>query len=154
MAKKNTANATGTDKKKLVVVLVRGLVGAPRPIIDTLRLLQLTRKNHCIIVEDSLTYRGMIDKVKDYATWGEIDEDTFQELVKQRGEEFQGRTQDGKEKYNYNFEEINGKKYKSYFRLNPPRKGFGRKGIKVAFKAGGALGYRGEKINDLVRRML
>ncbi len=154
MAKKTTANATGTDKKKLVVVLVRGLVGAPRQIIDTLRLLQLTRKNHCIVVEDNLTYRGMIDKVKDYATWGEIDEDTFQELVKQRGEEFQGRTQDGKQKYNYNFEEINGKKYKSYFRLNPPRKGFGRKGIKVAFKAGGALGYRGEKINDLVRRML
>ena len=30
----------------------------------------------------------------------------------------------------------------------------GRKGIKTAFKVGGGLGYRGKKINDLVKRML
>ena len=40
------------------------------------------------------------------------------------------------------------------FRLNPPRGGFERKGIKVSFNSGGALGYRGEKINSLIKKML
>ena len=43
---------------------------------------------------------------------------------------------------------------KKFYRLDPPRKGFGRKGIKMAFSKGGALGYRAEKINDLVKRMM
>ena len=49
---------------------------------------------------------------------------------------------------------INDKKIKKYFRLNAPRKGFGRKGIKHTFKEGGALGYRGQAINDLIKRMV
>ena len=36
---------------------------------------------------------------------------------------------------------------KPVFRLHPPRKGY--EGIKRSFKEGGALGYRGEKINEL-----
>ena len=43
---------------------------------------------------------------------------------------------------------------KPFFRLNPPVKGFDRKGIKVPFSLGGALGYRKEKINDLIKRMV
>ena len=43
---------------------------------------------------------------------------------------------------------------KKVLRLGPPRKGYGRKGIKKDFSIGGALGDRKEKINDLVRRML
>ena len=40
---------------------------------------------------------------------------------------------------------------KPLFRLHPPRKGY--EGIKRSFKEGGALGYRAEKINALLRRM-
>src|SRR3989344_5510737 len=43
---------------------------------------------------------------------------------------------------------------KKFFRLNPPTHGFDRKGIKVPYSLGGALGYRKEKINDLVKRMI
>ena len=43
---------------------------------------------------------------------------------------------------------------KSFFRLLPPKKGFERKGIKVPFSLGGALGYRKEDINNLIERML
>lgn len=43
---------------------------------------------------------------------------------------------------------------KPCLRLNPPRKGFERGGIKRAFKAGGVLGYRAEKINDLLNKMI
>ncbi|MEK6937483.1 MAG: uL30 family ribosomal protein [Nanoarchaeota archaeon] len=143
-----------TGEKKLAIISVRGNVDAPQKIIDTLHMLNLKRKNQCVVVLDTAGHRGMIDKVKDMVTWGEIDHDTFEELVKVRGELFSGRTTDSKQKYNYKMLDIKGKKYKNYFRLSPPRKGFGRKGIKVPFKVGGALGYRGEKINDLIRRML
>ena len=139
---------------KLAIVLVRGVVGVTQSVKDTLSLLKLNRKNHCVVIDNNPVNLGMIKKVKDFITWGEIDEDTFKELVEKRGAEFQARLTDRKEKYSYKSLEINGKKYKPYFRLNPPKKGFGRKGIKVAFKVGGGLGYRAEKINDLIKRML
>ena len=42
----------------------------------------------------------------------------------------------------------------SIFRLNSPRKGYGRKGLKTQYQNGGALGYRGAAINDLIKRMV
>jgi len=39
-----------------------------------------------------------------------------------------------------------------FFRLHPPSKGYKGK-IKRNFGSGGELGYRGEKINDLLKRM-
>ena len=43
---------------------------------------------------------------------------------------------------------------KKFFRLNSPKKGFGRRGIKRAYNKSGALGYRGTDINELVKRMV
>lgn len=149
---KSTANAA--SGKKIAVVLVRGFVDVWKPIKDTFEMLRLNRKNYCVIIEDNPPNRGMLNKVKDYVTWGPISKETMVELVAKRGEEFKARTTDSKEKYSYKTLEFEGKKYKPYFRLNPPRKGFGRKGIKMPFNKGGALGSRGEKMNDLVLRML
>lgn len=152
--RKEMATNKGINSSKFAIVLVRGLVGITKSVKDTLAILRLARKHYCVVVEDNPVNRGMIFKVKDYVTWGEISKEIFIELVAKRGQEYKGRTMDRKKKYLYRTLEINGRKYKPYFRLNSPRKGFGRKGIKVAFKAGGGLGYRGEKINDLIRRML
>ncbi|MCK5561102.1 MAG: 50S ribosomal protein L30, partial [Thermoplasmata archaeon] len=41
---------------------------------------------------------------------------------------------------------------KPIIRLHPPRKGY--EGIKRAYTVGGALGYRGKKINELLARMI
>ena len=139
---------------KLAIILVRGLVNVSKQVKDTLKMLNLTRKNQCAVLENNPIYVGMIKKVKDYVTWGEIDETTFSELLGKRGEEFKGRLKDGKEKYSYRVFSFNNKNYKTYFRLSPPRKGFGRKGIKMPFALGGSLGNRKEKINDLIMRML
>lgn len=139
---------------KIALILVRGLVDVKTSVKDTLRMLHLTRKNNCTVIVDNEVNRGMIKKVKDYITWGSVDDNTFKELVEKRGEEFKQRLTDGKKKYSYPCLEVSGKKYKQYFRLNPPRKGFGRKGIKMPFNKGGALGNRQEKINDLIKRML
>ena len=140
---------------KLAAVRVRGSIGVNQKVEDTMTMLRLYRKNYCIVVPDNPVYTGMLKNAKDYLTWGEIDDDTFNELVSKRGEEFKGKETDAKGKIKYNdFMEKKKKKIKKYFRLNPPRKGFGRKGIKHTFKEGGALGYRGEDMNNLIRRMI
>ncbi len=149
---KKVSAKNGNDK--VAVVLVRGMVNMNDGIKKTLALLNLTRKNNCVVITDNPVNMGMVKKVKDYVTWGSVSEETFKELVNKRGKEKTTRLTDSKKKYSYNALEINGKKYSPTFPLNPPKKGFGRKGIKVAFKVGGALGDRGEKINDLIKRMI
>ena len=140
---------------KIAAVRVRGSVKLNKKVKNTLNLLRLYRKNFCIVVDDTPSLKGMIEKVKDYITYGEIDEATYKLLVEKRGEEYRGREQDRKGKIKYKkFLLIDGKKIKPFFRLNPPKRGFGRKGIKVSFKAHGALGYRGNKINDILKRMI
>ena len=140
---------------KIAIVRVRGSINLSNDIKETLSLLRLYRKNYCVVVEDSPSYKGMINKVKDFVTYGEIDDGTYKELVEKRREEFKGREKDSKSKVEYKkFILVDGKKIKPFFRLSPPKKGFGRKGIKVAYAAKGALGYRAEKINELLKRMI
>jgi large subunit ribosomal protein L30 len=141
------------EETRLAVVLVRGVVGLREPIKHTLRLLRLYGKNHCVVIPNTPIYLGMLKKVRDYVTWGEVTNEVVAELVAKRGEEWKAREQDSRGKYSYRFFTHDGKKYKPYFRLQPPRKGFGRKGVKISFTKGGALGPRGDKMADLLRRM-
>jgi large subunit ribosomal protein L30 len=154
--KKDTVNTPQiSGSKKVAIVLVRGKVGLSHQVKETLKLLRLSRKNNCVVVDPSPMIKGMLQKVKDFVTWGEINNETFKELIKVRGVEFLGRTQDTKAKYTYKgFFEFSGKKYHKTFTLNPPKKGFGRKGIKTPFKLGGALGYRATAMEDLLKRMI
>lgn len=124
--------------KKFAVVRVRGLVRVRKDINYTMDLLRLYRKNYCVLIDAKNI--GMIKKVKDYVTYGEIDQETEDLLIKKKGEKTKDNA--GKEVM------------KKFFRLNSPKKGFGRKGIKISFSKSGALGYRGNKINDLIKRML
>lgn len=132
------------SKGKLAVVRVRGMVNLKYDIKDTFTYLNLNNKNWCVVLNDTPIIRGMIAKVKDYVTWGEISDETISEMASKRG----------KETKNENSFDIDDKKYQKFFRLNPPRKGYGRRGVKVPFTNGGALGYRGDKINDLLKRMI
>ena len=143
----------GATAGKIAVVSVRGVIKVAQPIRDTLLMMKLPHQNYCAVLDNTPVTKGMLHKVKDFVTWGELDEKTFQDLIARRGEEY-GQTEDRNEKYQYRYLEVKGKKYKRYFRLNPPQKGYGRKGVKWPFKLGGALGYRGEKINDLIQRMV
>lgn len=140
---------------RIAVIRVRGSIKVDKKINRILDILRLYKNNFCTVVPGNEKYMGMIKKVKDYVTWGEISDDVFDELVDKRGEEFKGREEDKKSKIKYNkYIKIGEKKYKKFFRLNMPKKGFGRKGVKVSFSTGGALGYRGDKINDLIKRMM
>jgi large subunit ribosomal protein L30 len=139
----------------LAVIQVRGIIRAERGVVDTLRSLHLHRQNYCVVVPDNEHYKGMLSKVKDYVTWGEIDDSTYKTLVEKRGEEYKGRTTDSKKKVEYSKSMKEGSlMLKKYFRLNPPRKGYGKKGLKHGFADGGAFGYRGVEINELIQRMV
>jgi large subunit ribosomal protein L30 len=143
------------SKDQIAIIRIRGLIKVHRDVKKTLDQLRLYKKNCCIVIPNDKTYQGMIAKVKDYTTWGEIDDSTYDLVIDKKGEEYKGRITDGKQKIKYNhFLDIKGKKMKKFFRLNSPKKGYGRKGIKVPFNSGGALGYRGKKINELIKRMI
>ncbi|AFK23255.1 50S ribosomal protein L30 [Pyrococcus sp. ST04] len=153
---------------KLAVIRIRGRVNVKRPVRDTLAMLRLHRVNHCVIVDDTPSYLGMLQKAKDYITWGEINAETLAKLIRKRGRLIGNKPVTDeyvKEKLGITIEEfaekvVNGEmslkdlpNLKPVFRLHPPRGGF-RGSKKRSFKEGGALGYRGEKINDLIERML
>lgn len=141
--------------KNIAVIRIRGGIGAKSTIKDTMNMIGLYRQNYCVIVKNSPSYMGMIRKIKDYVTWGEIDDDSYKLIAEKRGEEYKGRATDKKGKINYKkLIEFDGKRIKPFFRLSPPKKGFERKGIKTPFSKGGALGYRKENINELIKRML
>lgn len=141
---------------KIAVIRVRGRINIRKQIKDTFDMIRLYNKNYCVVLESTPQNMGMINKVKDFVTCGEIEEGLFNELIAKRGEEYTGREKDSKGKIDYSrkYFEIDGRKYKKYFRLNPPKKGYGRKGTKKPFSKGGALGNRGDKINDLLKRMI
>ncbi len=124
--------------KKIAVIRIRGEVGINEDAKDTLSMLRLRRKHVCVVLEGTSSNLGMVKKVKDFVTWGEIDDSTLKELIEKRAEK----------------NPDDPKKTKAFFRLHPPRGGFERKGIKKGYSIGGVLGYRAEKINDLIRRML
>jgi large subunit ribosomal protein L30 len=142
--------------KKIAVIQIRGVIKTVGTVKDTLTMLKLYNKNYCVVVEATPQNLGMIKKVKDFVTYGEVEDSVLNDLIAKRGEEYTGPETDtkGKIEYKRKYFESNGKKYKKYFRLCPPRKGYGRKGIKTPFTKGGALGYRGTKINDLIKRMI
>jgi large subunit ribosomal protein L30 len=152
-AKKESKPAA--KSKNLAVIRIRGKINIKIKVEDTLKNLSLFKSNYCSIVPDTPLYVGMLKFAKDFITWGEIDDETFKMMVEKRGEPFNGRETDSKNKIKYDkFIAIDGKKLKKYFRLNAPKKGFGRKGVKHSFQSGGSLGYRGSHINDLIKRMV
>ena len=140
---------------RIAAIRLRGITGVKHDIKKTMEILRLYRKNYCVVLENKPSYLFMLKKVKDYVTYGEIDDNTYKMLIEKRGEVYRGREESYKGKIKYkNFIVLDNKKLKPFFRLSPPRGGFERKGLKASFKQGGALGYRGDKIVKLIERMV
>ncbi|MCP2506815.1 MAG: 50S ribosomal protein L30 [Candidatus Thalassarchaeaceae archaeon] len=153
-----------------LVIRARSDRGVTVKIRDTMGMLNLTKVNHATIVPNAPTYEGMLNKSKDYITWGEIDSDMISNLLKERGrmvgdkpvndsvindnskfssiDEFSKAIVAG----NATLKDVDG--LKPVLRLHPPRGSKGWGGIKRSYTVGGALGFRGEAIRDLVSRMM
>ena len=68
-----------------IVVRVRSDVKVERSIKQTMHNLNLTRVNHAVIIPENDQYRGMLQKAKDYITWGEADAATVEAMLRERG---------------------------------------------------------------------
>jgi large subunit ribosomal protein L30 len=154
--------------KCLVVVRVRGTVSAMREARETLELLRLTHTNHAVIIDSRPAYKGMLQRINNYVTWGEPTKETVTAMLTKRGR-LAGRkklTDEFLQKAGFKsiddlaeaivnckavYSKLEG--VEPRFKLHPPSKGY--KGqTKNAFRAGGEAGYRGEAINNLVKRMV
>jgi large subunit ribosomal protein L30 len=149
------------------IVRVRGQPDVNRDIAHTMMLLGVNKVNHCAVVPENPSTKGMLQVVKDYCTWGEVDQETLAAMIRTRGklagdkditddylkDNTEFATVDDLAKAiienNYKMRDIDAK---PVFRLHPPVKGY--EGNKRSFQNGGALGYRGAAINDLINRML
>ena len=153
-----------------IVVRVRSNVNVERSIRETMDYLNLTKVNHAVIIPENDQYRGMLQKAKDYITWGEATEATVEKMLTERGRMLgDSPLTDAVVKDSTDFKNI--KEFaksvtagestvkdvpglKRVFRLHPPRGPKGWGGIKRSFVVGGALGARGDAINNLVDRMI
>jgi len=153
-----------------VVVRARSDVGVERSIKETMHCMNLTRVNHAVIIPDNPQYRGMLQKAKDYITWGEADAGLVERMLAERGRmagdvpltdaivaehtahdsiaDFAQAIVAGEA----NVKDV--PNLKRVFRLHPPRGTKGWGGIKRSYVVGGALGSRGNDIGALVDRMI
>jgi len=167
--KESVSQPIPQKKARVAIIRIKGKPGLKVDIRKTLDLLTLYKKYHCVVVPNTPTYMGMLNVVKNTVTWGELDEETFRSLLEKRGR-LPGKmslTESYlKEKISMTLSEFT-KKFmefkaelkdvpglKTFFKLSPPRKGFEQKGIKAQYSMGGVLGYRKNKINDLIKRMV
>lgn len=114
----------------IAVIRIKGDVGLRKGIKNTFERMRLKKKYSCIVFEKpGKEQLGMIEKVRDFVAYGEISKETYEKLVKARGQ-----------------------KSKTFFRLHPPRKGIESK---KHFGVGkGVLGNNKTEINKLIERML
>ncbi|MEM3405638.1 MAG: 50S ribosomal protein L30 [Candidatus Pacearchaeota archaeon] len=137
----------------IAIIRIRGLVDVRRDIKEALYRLRLRKKFSCVVVNENKQIEGILKKIRNYVTYGKINEDTLKLLIEKRGKKV-GNKLVKKEEINKIIEEIKNNKIKTikpFFRLHPPRGGL--KNIKQHYPKGD-LGDRKEKINELIKRML
>ncbi len=147
---------------------VRGSISAQREAKETLDMLHLGRTNNAVLIDNRSSYLGMLKRVQAYATWGEASKETVALMLKGRAKLAGDKklTEEYLQKIGFkSFDDLAdaivnckvelGKLpgMRPLFRLHPPTKGYKGK-IKKSFNAGGEAGYRGEKIGELVKRMV
>ncbi len=150
----------------LAAIRIRGSAKVRSEHARTMELLRLYKVNHLVLVEEK--QKPMLEKVNSFVTFGEINANVLSKLIEKRAR------LEGDKKVTEAF--LKGKKIKSFeelakhviegkaslkavgikpvFRLNCPKKGHTRLGIKKPFNIGGSAGYRANKINELIERMM
>ncbi len=152
----------------MLTVRIRGTVSASKEVRETLRMLHLTKNNYAVLIDDRPSFRGMIETVRDYVTYGELSKEGIISLIQKKGRSVGGKklTDEYAKKVGHNsleeladavsacrveYWKLHG--IQPVFKLHPPTKGFKGK-IKRGYGAGGESGYRGESIGELLNRML
>ena len=136
------------DNKLVAVIRIRGTIGVRRTIKETLIRMNLNRVNSLALLYGNPSNLGMIKKCNDFVTYGEINADTLGKVLTKKGVK---SSKEDVEKL------LSGeKKAKEVLqlpiRLKPPRRGY--EDTKTGFSRGGATGFRGEAINEILKRLV
>src|SRR5574344_1530597 len=67
------------------ILRVRGPIKVNVDIEHTLKLLRLTRVNHCVIYPEDKKIKGMLFKIRNMVTYGEITKETLKKMLVKRG---------------------------------------------------------------------
>jgi large subunit ribosomal protein L30 len=153
--------------KCLLAIRIRGGVNIPTRDEDNLRMLRMDRNNTATLLDDRPEYLGMLQRAKDCVTWGEPDVGTVRLILEKRGRIPGNKPLDQDTLGAMGYESIEAlasalhageaelhkiEGVKPFFRLHPPSKGF-KRSVKHPYRSAGELGYRGEAINELAKRM-
>lgn len=131
---KTNPDSKTSDKSKVVVIRISGMVKVPREVENALYRLRLRRKYACVVIDtNDKSLAGLLKQVRFHVAYGKINDETYEKLIKERGR----KDAEGK--------------LKPFFRLHPPRGGIKSK---LQYANGGVLGDNKEDINKLVQRML
>jgi large subunit ribosomal protein L30 len=156
------------ERKCLCAIRVRGTVRASREVRETLEMLHLTRNNHAVLVDDRPSFLGMLKTAQNFITWGEASKEMVHALISKKGRLLGNKKLTDEYLQNMGFRSLDElaeaisncrieywklHNVQPVFKLHPPSKGFKGK-IKKSYGMRGELGYRGEKINELVERMI
>jgi len=144
--------------KAFLVLRIKGQADVPHWATTTLRLLKLPAKENTL---------GMLNKIKHYVSWQEIDIPTTKDLLDKRGRKSGYKKITSKDISDIGFKSIDelatslaeGKTslsklspLKPWFALSPPRHGF-KRSTKKLYGEKGILGYNKELVT-LIRNMI
>lgn len=115
----------------IAAVRIRGDVDVAHNISRTLQDLKLTKRNQLVVFEENDAVLGMMNKAKDFITYGEVSEETLEALAERAGKD----TLESGDTIN----------------LHPPSGGF--EGTKKQVGQGGSLGKR-DNLDELVQKMV
>lgn len=153
--------------KAFLVVRIKGQVGVPYWAKTTLNLLKLEKKFRATIIPAKENTMGMLNKVKHFVSWQEVDHAIAKELLdkKARKSGYKKITVDDIKKIGFNtIDELAAslaegkismsklKPMKPWFALSPPRHGF-KRSTKRMYGEKGILGQNKE-LGNLVRNMM
>lgn len=155
----------------LLAVRVRGSAGIKHRIKAILSDLGLNRRNQAILMTDTPAIRGTLKVVKDTLFWGEATEDLLSLLLTKRTKmEKIGNLTDQEVKKRFSKtniqtlakslstgeikpQDLKRKGVNIRYNLNSPKGGYGGK-IKEPFGKSGVLGYQGDSIREIVKKMI
>jgi large subunit ribosomal protein L30 len=156
------------ERKCLAVVRVRGTISASREARETLEMLHLIRNDQAVLIDSRPSFLGMLKTAQNFITWGEASKETVNLLITEKGRLAGNKKLTDEYAKRAGFKSLDGlldavstchveywklPNVQTVFKLHPPSKGFRGK-IKKSYSVGGELGYRGEKINELISRMV
>jgi len=135
----------------ILAIRISGQVEMRKDFAETLFRMRMRKKYSAVLIKETEASKPLIQSVRNFIAYGPIDQKTLEELISKRGKSLSKTKVDAKRAAEIIMKDgIEKAGIKPFFRLHPPRKGINSK---VHYPKG-VLGDNGDKINELVRRML